>query len=61
MRNFISHQPEFGKNQLFGVTPIGDIKLDPRCRDEVTKSLRGAQAIYMNDKTRQAVQQVLEK
>ena len=61
MRNFISHQPESGKTQLFGVTLIDEIEFDPRCRDEVTKFLRGVQALYMNVETRHAVRAVLEK
>ena len=48
MRRFTSTQGEFGENSLLGVTFIEYVMLDPNCRDEITKTLRGLQEIYQN-------------
>ena len=42
-----------------GETAIANIKFDLRCRDEITKLLRGLQAIYCNPKVRKEVFGVL--
>ena len=48
MRKFTSTQADSSKTPFLGVTPIEDVWLDPNCRDEVTKILRGMQEIYRN-------------
>lgn len=48
MRKFTSTQADSSKTPFLGVTPIEDVWLDPNCRDEVTKILRGLQEIYRN-------------
>ena len=47
MRNSIENQIEGLGTSRFGVTPIEDIKFDPRSRDEITKTLRGLQALCL--------------
>ena len=46
MRRFTSTQGELGENSFLGVTNIEEVRLDPNCRDEITKTLRGLQEIY---------------
>ena len=48
MRKFTSTQAESGKTPFLGVSSIEDVWLDPNCRDEVTRILRGLQEIYRN-------------
>ena len=48
MRKFTSTQAEPCKTPFLGVTSIEDVWLDPNCRDEVTRILRGLQEIYRN-------------
>ena len=47
MRELLSTQLKAGKAPLIGVTPIEEIKFDPKCRDEITKILRGLQEMYI--------------
>jgi len=44
----------------FGQVDIADIQLDPRCRDDITKMLRGLQHIYTTPKVREHVFRILE-
>ena len=44
----ISNQAESSKTPFLGVSSIEDVWLDPNCRDEVTRILRGLQEIYRN-------------
>ena len=44
----------------FGQTPIGDIKIDMRSRDEIPKLLLGLQHIFLNTELREAVFKILE-
>ena len=60
MRQLINNQPETGSTIPFGVTPIREMKFDPKCRDETTKLLRGIQEIYLDDKSRQATFEILK-
>jgi len=55
MREYISNQPETGKHLEFGCVPIEAIYLDPRCRDEITKLLRGLQEVYVNEQVRHQI------
>ena len=48
MRKFTSTQAESSKNTFLRVSSIEDVWLDPNCRDEVTRILRGLQEIYRN-------------
>ncbi len=61
MRKDVSNQPETGKHLEFGCTAIEDIYLDPQCRDEITKLLRGLQEIYINEQVRDQVFTSLHK
>lgn len=61
MRNFTSSQGEFGENLLLGVTLIEEVRLDPHCRDEITKTLRGLQEIYRNKALLKDLESVLNK
>lgn len=61
MRKFTSTQGELGKNSLLGVTFIEHVVLDPNCRDEITKTLRGLQEIYCTKPLLKKVQLVLNK
>lgn len=54
MRKVIDNQYSFGR------TDISKIVLDPKCRDEMTKILRGLIYIYTNDEIRTAVFKLLE-
>ena len=45
----------------FGQVDIAEIDLNPRCRDDITKMLRGLQHIYTTPELRERVFQVLEK
>lgn len=54
MRKVIENQYSFGN------TDISKINLDPRCRDEMTKLLRGLIYIYTNDEIRTEVFNLLE-
>ncbi|NQZ56164.1 MAG: ISNCY family transposase [Lentisphaeraceae bacterium] len=60
MRPLINNQPETGGTIPFGVTPIREIKFDPKCRDETTKLLRGIQEIYLDEKSRKATFEILK-
>ena len=61
MRTFTSTQGEFGKNSLLGVTFIERVVLDPNCRDEITKTLRGLQEIYRAKPLLKEIQLALNK
>lgn len=61
MRRFTSTQGEFGENSLLGVTFIEYVMLDPNCRDEITKTLRGLQEIYREKPLLKKIQQVLNR
>ena len=61
MRKFTSTQGELGENSFLGVAFIEDVKLDPNCRDEITKTLRGLQEIYRAKPLLKKIQQVLKK
>ena len=61
MRRFTSTQGGFGENSLLGVTYIEDVVLDPNCRDEITKALRGLQEIYRAKPLLKKVEQVLNR
>lgn len=60
MRKLIENQFEDQVTPSFGVFPIEQVKFDVRCRDEITKTLRGLQAIYMNKECRQKLFAILE-
>ncbi len=59
MRKLISHQEELDKTPRLGYTPIKDVKLDSSCRDEITKTLRGIQALYSDRSTREELFSIL--
>lgn len=61
MRQMIKNQPESGKTPFFLFTAIEDVVLDPYCRDEITKILRGIKEIYCNEEIRDKVFTVLEE
>ena len=61
MRKLISHQEELDKTPRLGYTPIEDVQLDPYCRDEITKTLRGIQALYLDTSTRNELFGILEQ
>ncbi len=61
MRRFTSTQGEFGKNSFLGVTYIENVVLDPNCRDEITKTLRGLQEIYLSKPLLKKIKQVLNR
>jgi len=61
MRQFTSTQGELGKNLLLGATLIEDVWLDPNCRDEITKTLRGLQEIYRNKPLLEEIKRILNK
>jgi hypothetical protein len=60
MRKLIENQFEDQVTASFVVFPIEKVKFDVRCRDEITKTLRGLQAIYMNKECRQKIFVILE-
>ena len=49
------------KNSLLGVTFIERVVLDPNCRDEITKTLRGLQEIYRAKPLLKEIQLALNK
>ena len=61
MRKFTSTQGELGENPLLGVIIIENIKLDPNCRDEITKTLRGLKEIYREKPLLKKIEMVLHK
>ncbi|NRA12742.1 MAG: ISNCY family transposase [Crocinitomicaceae bacterium] len=61
MRKFTSTQGELGENPLLGVIIIENIKLDPNCRDEITKTLRGLKEIYREKPLLKKIETVLHK
>lgn len=61
MRRFTSTQGKLGENSFLGVTYIEKVRLDPNCRDEITKTLRGLQEIYRTKPLLKKIQQVLQK
>lgn len=61
MRKLITGQLQPGKTQFLGTTSIEDIRFDPRCRDEITKTLRGLQELYLHTASRTAIFTILEK
>ena len=61
MRQFTSTQGELGKNLLLGAKLIEDVWLDPNCRDEITKTLRGLQEIYRNKPLLEEIKRILNK
>ncbi|MFT5319857.1 MAG: IS5 family transposase [Chlamydiales bacterium] len=61
MRRFTSTQGELRENSLLGVTYIEHVVLDPNCRDEITKTLRGLQEIYRAKPLLQKIQQQLTR
>ena len=61
MRKLIDNQFEDQVTPSFGVLPIEQVKFDIRCRDEITKTLRGLQAIYMDKGCREKIFVILEK
>ncbi len=44
-----------------GQVGISSIELDPKCRDDITKILRGLQYIYVTPKVRERVFEILQK
>jgi len=60
MRQLINNQLETGSTIPFGVTPIGEIQFDVKCRDETTKLLRGIQEVYLDAKSRRAIFEILK-
>ena len=50
-----------GEQTKFGQVDIADIELDPRCRDDITKMLRGLQHIYTTREIREKVFKILEQ
>lgn len=60
MRKLIENQIEGQETPRFGVTLIEDIEFDPRSRDELTKTLRGLQALYMNKEAYSEINKILE-
>ena len=61
MRELLSTQLKAGKAPLIGVTPIEDIKFDPKCRDEITKILRGLQEMYICEELRLEIFDILKQ
>ena len=56
MRKIINIQPQM----KIGFCDIGDIKFNPRCRDEITQLLIGLQHLYVNPATRKQIIDVLK-
>ena len=52
MRKRITYQEELDKTPRLGYTPIEEVQLDLSCRDEITKTLRGIQALCTHIDTR---------
>ena len=46
---------------MFGQTDILEIKIDPRCRDEIPQLLKGLQAMYARSKIREEIFRILRK
>ena len=61
MRELLSTQLKAGKTPLIGVTPIEDIQFDPKCRDEITKILRGLQEMYLYEELRLEIFDILKQ
>lgn len=57
MRNLNS----FDSQTKFGQVDIADIELNPRCRDDITKMLRGLQHIYTTPEIREKVFRILQQ
>lgn len=60
MRKLINNQFETGVTPSLGVIQIPDINFDPKCRDETTKTLRGLQELYCDEKSRESIFTVLK-
>ena len=62
MRKLVQNQPEYSHGEIhLGLTPIKEIEFDPRCRDEVTKTLHALQELYKCEETRTKIFAVLQK
>ena len=61
MRKLIDNQLKDQETPLFGVLPIEQVKFDIRCRDEITKTLRGLQAIYMDKECSEEIFIILDR
>ena len=60
MRKLITYQEELDKTPRLGYTPIEEVQLDQSCRDEITKTLRGIQALYSHQDTREELFRILQ-
>ena len=60
MRKLITYQEELDKTPRLGYTPIEEVQLDQSCRDEITKTLRGIQALYSHQDTRDELFRILQ-
>jgi IS5 family transposase len=60
MRKLITYQEELDKTPRLGYTPIEEVQLDLSCRDEITKTLRGIQALYSHKETREELFRILK-
>jgi hypothetical protein len=62
VRKLVQNQPEYSHGEIpLGLTPIKEIEFDSQCRDEVTKTLHGLQALYKCSETRAEIFAVLQK